>query len=550
MGRTLLFFLAVVVLGCTSSDDLSTAESSNPEIESLVEKALKLKDQQVDSSFALAQRALTQSRNESFQQGVATSALIIAEICYEKGEYKKANAYLVESVTIFRELEDYSSLGKAYNLVGLIYQYNDRFDLAREQYGAAIASYESIGDTRGRAQTFGNLGHLHEKMGAYDSAIYYNLRAEEVYLETMDSLGLASIYDNIGSVYEDLEDFEKARENFQLAYQINRNTKNLREAVGNSNNIADTYRKTGDYEEALTIYFGVIKEAKRLNQPYQIKSAYRDISRTYSLLEEHEKSFRYLDSCYVVADELASQEIARGIEETRSVYELERQQRQIELLEKNKRIDLIVRSSLIVLAALLVIIGLLVFLQLKTRMKKNQQLFQAEKDLAQARQAQLETDLDLKKLREEKMFQEMESMSKELTANALNIIRKNKFLDQLKKELKTMKSSKDEAMNKSIKKVIRSINYTFSIDEDWQEFETVFQQVHARFFEQLRKEYPNLTSTETRLCAMMRLNLDSKDMATIMGISQDSLRIARYRLRKKLGIDKGANLYSFMMNIG
>ena len=113
-----------------------------------------------------------------------------------------------------------------------------------------------------------------------------------------------------------------------------------------------------------------------------------------------------------------------------------------------------------------------------------------------------------------------------------------------------MKSSKDETTNKAIKKVIRSINYTFSIDDDWQEFETVFQQVHVQFFEQLRKNHPDLTSAETRLCAMMRLNLDSKDMATIMGISQDSLRIARYRLRKKLGIDKGANLYSFMMNIG
>ncbi|MEO1253440.1 MAG: tetratricopeptide repeat protein [Bacteroidota bacterium] len=532
-------------MSCSEGNSLLPEENIE-QISQLISQAQSLKDHNSDSAFLLAQEALIYSQGENFEKGIASSSLILGEICYEKGEYKRASAYLVASVRIFEKTNDAAALGKSYNLIGRIFQYNDRFDLARLNYEKALRVFDVLEDTTGIAQTYGNLGHLNEKNQAYDSAIYYNLLAKSLYEKSADSTGIATIYDNIGSVYEDLENYNEAKKHFLMAYNINSKLGNEVEAIINYNNVADTYRKTRSYSEALEIYEEVLQESKRLNQTYQLRSAYRDLSRTYFPLGNFEIAYLYLDSCYAVADQLASQEIARGIEETRSIYELEQKQRQIEILEKNKRLSLVIRTALILLSALLVVIGLLIFTQLKTRIKKEE----AEKKLAQVKQDQLATDLNLKKLREEKMYQELENMSKELTSNVLNIIRKNKFLTQLRKELKKMKSSKDEGTNKAIKKVIRSINYNFSLDDDWQEFETVFQQVHMKFFEQLRKDYPDLTSAETRLCAMMRLNLDSKDMATIMGISQDSLRIARYRLRKKLGIDKGANLYSFMMNIG
>ncbi len=548
--RNVLTAIAVIsLLGCRDSPSLN-ANSEIKSIVRLLDKAERLKFSKTDSSLFFAHQALNSSKANDYNEGIGITSLIIGEICFEKGEYKKANSFLLESIEIFEKYENFSALGKAYNFIGLIFQSNGRFDLARSNYSKALKVYELSNDSKGIAETYGNLGHLNEKIGVYDSAIYYNSQAIRLYREISDSIGIAIIYDNKGSVYEDQGDYDNARDNFQQAYLINSTLNNELEALINRNNIADTYRKTRQFQKAIDLYKEVAIKAKSLNQSYQLKSAYRDLSRTYFPLKDYETAYLYLDSCYAISDELARQEIARGIEETKSVFEVERKQRQIELLEKEKRINLIIRTLLISLAILLLIIGVLVFFQLKTRMKKNQLLFEAEKKLAAARQEQLETDLDLKKLREEKMYQEMENMSKELTANALNIIRKNKFLSQLKKELKAMKSSKDDGLNKGIKKIIRSINYTFSIDDDWQEFESIFQQVHEGFFEHLRKEFPNLTATETRLCAMLRLNLEAKDMATIMGISQDSLRIARYRLRKKLKMDKGANLYSFMMNIG
>lgn len=539
-----------MLLGCSISDESSLSENEAEQVALWLEQVNHLKEVQADSSLALAQRVFDLSREKGYDPGVAASALIIAEICYEKGEYQKANTYLVESTQLFEQLGNAAALGKSYNLRGSIFQNNGRFGQARDHFTQALAQFESIGDRTGIAETYGNLGHFHEKRGVYDSAIHYNLLARDMYREVRDSTGLAIIYDNIGSIYEDQEDFEQARANFQVAYQINTQLGHPSEALTNRNNVADTYRKTEQYEEALSMYQQVIRGAKQYDQAYELLSAYRDVARTYFPLGQLQEAYRYLDSCYVLADELANQERVRGIEDTRSVYEIDKKQRQIELLEKNHQLNRIVRTALIGLAALLIVIGLLVYLQMKTRIKKDQLLFEAEKQLTQAKQEQLEAEINLKQLREEKMHQELEDMSKELTTSALNIIRKNKFLSQLKDELKNMKSSRDEALNKEIKKAIKSINYNFNIDEDWHEFEAVFQQVHEQFFEDLRKSFPDLTASEVRLCAMIRLNLNSKDMATIIGISQDSLRIARYRLRKKLGVEKGANLYSFVMTFG
>src|SRR5690606_8599640 len=151
-----------------------------------------------------------------------------------------------------------------------------------------------------------------------------------------------------------------------------------------------------------------------------------------------------------------------------------------------------------------------------------------------------------KLLKEEQLQQELELKSKSLTKSALHMIQKNEFLRMLRTKLKELKKGDEDSTAKKVKKLIKSIDLNFNMDDDWQEFETIFQQVHSVFFLRLKELYPDLSPSEVRLCAMIRLNLHSKDMSAIMGISQDSLRIARYRLRKRLGLERGANLYPFI----
>ncbi len=86
------------------------------------------------------------------------------------------------------------------------------------------------------------------------------------------------------------------------------------------------------------------------------------------------------------------------------------------------------------------------------------------------------------------------------------------------------------------------------IDDNWEHFAHHFDKVHTDFLVLLKNRYPNLTASELKLCAYLRMNLSSKEIAQLMNISIRGVEIGRYRLRKKLGISKDTNLFEFLLN--
>ena len=87
------------------------------------------------------------------------------------------------------------------------------------------------------------------------------------------------------------------------------------------------------------------------------------------------------------------------------------------------------------------------------------------------------------------------------------------------------------------------------LDADWEQFARHFDQVHSHFLKKVRQHYPQLTVKDHRLCAYLRMNLSSKEMASLMNISVRSVEVARYRLRKKLALESEVNLVEFMLQI-
>jgi DNA-binding CsgD family transcriptional regulator len=100
-----------------------------------------------------------------------------------------------------------------------------------------------------------------------------------------------------------------------------------------------------------------------------------------------------------------------------------------------------------------------------------------------------------------------------------------------------------------LKQLISLISFNNNQDKNWYDFRIVFERVHENFFERLKKHSTALTSSELRLVALLKMNLSSADMATLLGISPDSLRISRYRLRKKLNLEEGENLSAFLQRL-
>ena len=151
----------------------------------------------------------------------------------------------------------------------------------------------------------------------------------------------------------------------------------------------------------------------------------------------------------------------------------------------------------------------------------------------------------LAKLEKEKLEKEIRQKQKELARTTMNMAEKNKVILELKEMILVNKGQfpNQKRYGSMIKKLDNSIN-----DEgDWKHFEVNFKELHEDFFEKLLKKYPNLTPKDLKLCAYLKMNLSSKEIAPLMAITNRGVEIHRYRLRKKLKIDSSQNLSNFLI---
>ncbi len=154
------------------------------------------------------------------------------------------------------------------------------------------------------------------------------------------------------------------------------------------------------------------------------------------------------------------------------------------------------------------------------------------------------------KLKNEKLKSEMIHRDKELANQTMDLIRKNKFLAKIKDELeKIKKSSADVSLKEKTSSLIAKIDKDIDHNKQWEVFETAFDEVHEDFLTRLKLRYPALTPKELRLCAYLRMNISTKEIAPLMNISIRGVEICRYRVRKKLNIDRDTNLTSLIIDL-
>jgi len=151
-------------------------------------------------------------------------------------------------------------------------------------------------------------------------------------------------------------------------------------------------------------------------------------------------------------------------------------------------------------------------------------------------------------LEEEKMQSELQHLNKLLAASTMNLVVKNEFIESIKKELKEIKQKgNSKETKKALENIVKEIDVTLRLEEDWEQFQYHFEQVHGDFLSRLRTDYPDLSPNEQKLCTFLRLNLSTKEVARLLSISPRGVEVARYRLRKKLHLERGDNLSKFIL---
>jgi DNA-binding CsgD family transcriptional regulator len=157
---------------------------------------------------------------------------------------------------------------------------------------------------------------------------------------------------------------------------------------------------------------------------------------------------------------------------------------------------------------------------------------------------ELEAQRKIMRINNERLEQDIDSKNRELAISTMSLVKKNEFLARIKSDLKQV-NQKDQKLDNVLKTINKNLNNT----DDWSLFEEAFNNADKDFLKKIKSKHSALTPNDLRLCAYLRLNLTSKEIAPLFNISTRSVEVKRYRLRKKMDLSREASLTNYILEI-
>jgi DNA-binding CsgD family transcriptional regulator len=179
-------------------------------------------------------------------------------------------------------------------------------------------------------------------------------------------------------------------------------------------------------------------------------------------------------------------------------------------------------------------------------LKQRKELNRKENELTKLTQQSQE---EINRLQHEKLESELRHMNNELGTSTMHLLNKNEFITGVKNNLThILKKSPNQEVKRELLQITKDIENNISADADWEQFQYHFDRVHGDFSTRFKAAFPSLSPQEIKLSAYLRMNLSSKEIAQLLNISIRGVEISRYRLRKKLQLERNTNLQEFILN--
>ena len=197
----------------------------------------------------------------------------------------------------------------------------------------------------------------------------------------------------------------------------------------------------------------------------------------------------------------------------------------------------------ITIYVLIVVVLSLLINNIYIRYYRKQQIKYLKETKKELELTELSNTKALVEAKNEQLNQRIENKNRELAISTMSMIKKNTLLGTIKNELLKVTEVSE------IKKVVNNIDKDINNDDDWKFFEEAFNNADQDFLKKIKDIHPSLTPNDLRLCAYLRLNLSSKEIASLLNISTKSVEIKRYRLRKRMNLDHGTNLIGYILSV-
>lgn len=453
--------------------------------------------------------------------------LDFAEPLLKSGNFVEAIKKCHQAFELYDSLKMDNRKGQALNQLGVAYKYSGDLNKAREYYEKAVSIIEKSKSEEGLGSALNNLATVLNEIGQYQQAESITFKAIDLVLSAGDTTKAIPLYFNLAINMDNQKRYDDALEYLKIIYGIATKYDLTYAMSGYYNGKGIVLKHKGDFEAAEKNYFEALDYAERRNFPKILNVVHENLSMLYKEKGDFEKALNYFEKAMMVKDSLFSVEKQNQIEKLREEFEAVQKEKEIELLKKDRSISKLQIRSLSLLSVLAILIfGGGIFYQ-RFRIKKNRQLAA---------------------IKEEKLKQELELKSQQITSKTLEMVRKNDFLSSLSKQL-NLAQKENKIDSSTYNQIEKEIGFHHQMEDDWQQFEVAFNDVHKGYFESLKANFPELTSNELRHCALLKLGLSIKETANLLSIAPPSVKMSRNRIKKKLKLSAEDSLPNFLISL-
>lgn len=495
-------------------DSLSIAVSDKETIDYSIKIASELKFSDWERAEHYLNLAQTKSEKNGSPAIQAEFYKKAAHVYYDKDMFDIALNYNLKAYDFYKNKHSKEQY-EIENLLGVIYIRLKNIDKAFYHFKRVYSYRKEINDLQGVARISYNIGNSYREYNIdLDSAIVYLKEAESIFKKLNDSKFVTQVHTSIGKTYKQAGNFWESEKYFTKALKSLENVSDTNTKHYTYFSFAEYYLETNKPELSIeyaqkAMDLGVEKYS--VNNMVVLKLLYE----AHMALNNYKESVHYFREYDQVRDSLNIEEKTFSVEKQKMEYELKARQEISRLNERQNHLILII--VILGLIVILLISGVFI-IRYKNRLVKEK----------------LKNELNV--YREKELKNLIELKDKELATKTIVETKREEIYNSILRDLKlahlkTAKGEAKEILNSVLSKLESNTNKAA-----WEEFEMRFTKVYESFYRNLSEKHPKLSVYDKRVCALIRLNLTTKEIADLTGVTVRSVENTRTRLRKKLNL--------------
>ncbi|MFZ5553468.1 MAG: tetratricopeptide repeat protein [Bacteroidota bacterium] len=444
-------------------------------------------------------------------------------IFYRLGAYNQALDYYYEALVIHEERRDAEALSNTLTNIALIFMAENKYEEALVYLHQSLQTDKAMNDPIASAICYNNIGICHYQLGNRKKSLHYHKLSMQVAEKAKNLKLISHAENNIGEIYFAENKLNEADSCFKQALKKKKSIIDRHGEITVLINLSRLQQKKQNYDEAKNWCDTALLLSQQTRSLNQLRDCYFEMYKMAEAKQQSQEIFYYYKNYTIYNDSILKQETHNNLQRLQLLHDSEKKEKELVLLSKEKTIESNKKTFFAMAAAFILIISAALLRNFYIKNKKEHQLRLQEKEIEKLKQAAL-TD-------------ELERSKKELFTYTQLLIEKNNQLEEIRKNLEEMDLNENELKEKNrFDKMEQLSRARIITEDDWAEFKRLFENVFKGFFIKLKETYPGITTAEIRLAALLKLKLSTKEIAGMTGVSSDSVKKTRQRIRKKMNL--------------